>query len=68
MEFEDLLVIGTFLFVIIVILVVLGAFILVSGFIASALGLSGIMWWAVAIVSFMILTTLAGGLTIRAKD
>lgn len=46
---------------------ILYAFMLVSTFIASYLNLSGIMWWAVALVSFLVLTGLAGGISITVK-
>lgn len=39
--------------------VIVGAFILVAMWIPTALGLTGIMWWAGAIVTFSLLTGLA---------
>lgn len=41
--------------IIVVWCIVLGAFILVAGFVATTLGLTGVMWWAVAIVVFLLL-------------
>ena len=39
--------------------VIVGAFVLVAIWIPTFLGLNGIMWWAVAIVTFSLLTGLA---------
>lgn len=39
--------------------IVLGAFILVAGFVATSLGLTGVMWWAMAIVVLSLLTGVA---------
>lgn len=46
---------------------IFSAFILVAGFIATYLGLTGIMWWAVALVSFSVLMGLGGGISIKIK-
>ena len=43
----------------VVAIVIIGAFILVSLWIPTALGLTGIMWWAGAIVTFSLLTGVA---------
>ena len=39
--------------------IIVGAFVLVAIWIPTMLGLNGIMWWAVAIVTFSLLTGLA---------
>lgn len=43
----------------VVAVIIIGAFILVAMWIPTALGLTGIMWWAGAIVTFSLLTGLA---------
>jgi len=43
----------------VVAVIIMGAFILVSLWIPTALGLTGIMWWAGAIVTFSLLTGVA---------
>lgn len=67
MDFEVVLGLGAILIYIMIIIGVLCAFILVAGFIANYLGLTGIMWWAVAFVSFFVLMGLAGGISITAR-
>ncbi len=36
--------------------IIFGALMLVAGFVATTLGLTGVMWWAMAIVIFLLLT------------
>ena len=40
----------------ILVVVVFGAFVIVSGALATYVGLSGVNWWAGAIVTFLLLT------------
>lgn len=68
MDLDVILGLGVILVYIILIIGVLGEFILVSGFIANYLGLTGIMWWAVALVSFSVLIGLAGGISINVRS
>lgn len=67
MDLEVILALGAILIYVIPILVVLCAFIIAAGFIASYLNLTGILWWAVALVSFLVLSGLAGGISISIK-
>ena len=67
MDLEVIFVIAIILIYIIFVVGILAAFILVAGFIANYFALSGIMWWAVAIVSFLVLTGLVGGISIKIK-
>ena len=67
MDLDVIFVIGTILIYIIVVLVILSAFILTAGFIANYFNLTGIMWWAVAFVSFSVLMGLAGGISIKIR-
>ena len=51
-----------------ILIVVIGAFLMVAIWIPTVLGLKGLMWWAVAIVSFSVLMGLGGGLTASRRD
>ena len=67
MDLEVILALGAILIYVILILAVLCAFIIVAGFIATYLKLTGIMWWSVALVSFLVLSGLAGRISISIK-
>ena len=56
MNDEDILAGVLILIIVILIVVVISAFILVSGYLATAMGLNGMNWWAMAIVTFLLLT------------
>ena len=55
MDLDVIIPILGIILIIVVWCIVLGAFILVAGFVATTLGLTGVMWWAVAIVVFLLL-------------
>ena len=44
------------LVVAVLLIVVFGAFVLISGWVATYMGLTGVNWWAGAIVTFLLLT------------
>ena len=67
MDLEVILALGAILIYVILIFTVLCAFIIAAGFIATYLNLTGVMWWAVALVSFLVLSGLAGGISISIK-
>lgn len=56
MDFDVIIPVLGIILIIVVWCIVLGAFILVAGFVATSLGLTGVMWWAMAIVIFLLLT------------
>ena len=56
MDLEFLGVIGFIALIITVIVVVLVAIALTAGAIATWLGLSGVLWWAVSIVLFLLIS------------
>lgn len=60
MDLEVYGMIGLILFIILILVCEVVAVILVAGFIATYLGLSGIMWWAVAFVVFLLINGLIG--------
>lgn len=51
---------GIIVTVVILILIRLVAVILVAGYIATALGVTGVIWWAVAIVLFLVINGIIG--------
>ena len=51
---------GIIVTVVVLILIRLVAVILVAGYIATALGVTGIVWWAVAIVLFLLINGIIG--------
>ena len=51
---------GIIVTVVILILIRLVAVILVAGYIATALGVTGVIWWAVAIVLFLLINGIIG--------
>lgn len=67
MDLDVILGLCAILVYIIIVLGILAAFILVAGYIANYLGLTGIMWWAVSFVSFCVLMGLAGGISIKIR-
>ena len=46
--------------VILLLVVEIGAVMLVAGFVASYLGLTGVLWWAVALVVFLLINGVLG--------
>jgi hypothetical protein len=68
MDSEVILYVFLVIILAIVCVAIVGAFVLVATYIPTVLGLSGIMWWAVAIVSFSVLMGLAGGLTASSRE
>lgn len=67
MDLDVVLGLGAILIYVMIVLGMLSAFILVAGYIANYLGLTGIMWWAVAFVSFCVLMGLAGGMSTKIR-
>lgn len=59
MDFDVIIPVLGIILIIVVWCIVLGAFILVAGFVATSLGLTGVMWWAMAIVVLSLLTGVA---------
>ena len=51
---------GIIITVVVLILIRLVAVILVAGYIATALGVTGVIWWAVAIVLFLLINGIIG--------
>ena len=51
---------GAIVIIVILILIRLVAVILVAGYIATALGVTGVIWWAVAIVLFLVINGIIG--------
>ena len=51
---------GIIVTVVVLILIRLVAVILVAGYIATGLGVTGIVWWAVAIVLFLVINGIIG--------
>ena len=51
---------GIIVTVVVLILIRLVAVILVAGYIATCLGLTGVIWWAVAIVLFLLINGIIG--------
>ena len=67
MDLDVILGLGSILIYIVIVLAILSAFILVAGYIANYLGLTGIMWWAVSFVSFCVLMGLTGSMSIKIR-
>ncbi len=55
MDFETIIAISGVCLIIAIYICILVAFMLVAGLVASTLGLTGVLWWAVAIVVFLLL-------------
>ena len=51
---------GIIVTVVVLILIRLVAVILVAGYIATVLGVTGVIWWAVAIVLFLLINGIIG--------
>ena len=51
---------GIIVTVVVLILIRIVAVILVAGYIATALGVTGVIWWAVAIVLFLLINGIIG--------
>lgn len=51
---------GIIVTVVVLILIRIVAVILVAGYIATGLGVTGVMWWAVAIVLFLLINGIIG--------
>ena len=51
---------GIIVTVVVLILIRLVAVILVAGYIATVLGVTGVIWWAVAIVLFLVINGIIG--------
>lgn len=51
---------GIIVTVVVLILIRLVAVILVAGYIATTLGVTGVIWWAVAIVLFLVINGIIG--------
>ena len=51
---------GIIVTVVVLILIRLVAVILVAGYIATALGVTGVIWWAVAIILFLLINGIIG--------
>jgi len=63
LDLEAYGIIGYFLLIIGIILVRIIAVIIVAGAIATYIGLTGFLWWAVAIVIFLIINAIISGLS-----
>ena len=68
MDFESIGVLGIALVLVLVVLCVFACVWIVATFIASYLGLTGIVWWAFSIVLFLIINGLLGGISVRSVD
>lgn len=68
MDFEFIVGLLVLILVIVVWVAVIGAFVLVSCFIPTVLHLSGVMWWAMAIVCFIILMAIANSVRVIRSD
>lgn len=55
-------ILGYLLLIILIVFIRVFAVIIVAGAIASYLGLSGILWWAAAIVIFMVINAIIRGI------
>ena len=51
---------GAIVIIVVLILIRIVAVILVAGYIATALGVTGVIWWAVAIVLFLVINGIIG--------
>ena len=51
---------GAIVIIVVLILIRIVAVILVAGYIATALGVTGVIWWAVAIVLFLLINGIIG--------
>ena len=60
MDIRDFGIIATVFVVFFLIIVEVVAVILVAGYIATALGVTGVIWWAVAIVLFLVINGIIG--------
>lgn len=63
MELDDLGAFALLALVIVIIVVEIAVVAIVAGFIASWFGVSGILWWAIAIVVFLLINGILGALT-----
>lgn len=59
-DISDFGIIATVFVVFFLIIVEVVAVILVAGYIATCLGLTGVIWWAVAIVLFLVINGIIG--------
>lgn len=55
MDFDDIMIFIVFFFLCLLICTIIVSIGLFAGFIASWLGLTGIMWWAVTIVFYLLI-------------
>lgn len=62
MRFEGLSVFAIVCLIVVILVVELVAVMLIAGAVASVLGFSGILWWAVAIVVFLMINAILGAL------
>lgn len=60
MNFSGLGIVALICLIILVLVIEIVAVVLIAGAVASMLGFTGILWWAVAIVVFMIINGLLG--------
>ena len=67
MDLDLILGLGSIVAYLIIIIGVFVAFILVVCHIATRFGFTGIMWWAVSFVSFLVLMGLAGGISVTVR-
>lgn len=63
LDLDSILVILGILLMVLVYAAIIIAFVLVAGFVATYLGFTGIMWWSVAIVVFIIMGVIIGALS-----
>lgn len=63
MELSDLGVFALLALIIVILVVEFAVVAIVAGFIASWFGVSGILWWAIAIVVFLLINGILGALT-----
>lgn len=60
MDLDSFGVIGLFVVLVMFVIVELVAFAYVSGYIATLLGVTGVVWWSVAFVVFLLLNGVMG--------
>jgi hypothetical protein len=62
MKLNELSVFAIVCLIIVILVVELVAVVLIAGAVASVLGFSGLLWWAVAIVVFLMINAILGAL------
>lgn len=63
MDIETVGLLGLLFLIVAIILVEVLVMAIVAGYVASLLGVSGILWWCIAIVIFLLINGILGALT-----